>query len=206
MAITFPLALPTVTGLAQIRLGIKFAVTSSTSPWSGTEQIYENQGDIWMADIALPPMRREDGEVWASFLLSLNGRLGTFLMGDPMGATARGAATGIPLVKGAAQTGKTLVTDGWTPDITGILKAGDYIQLGTGSSSHLHKVVQDANSDSGGNATLEIQPRLRAVPSDNDPLVVSACKGLWRLTTNFTPWDIQRIVFYSMSFSAREAI
>ncbi len=68
-------------------------------------------------------------------------------MGDPVNTSPRGAATGTPLVKGASQTGNTLTTDGWTTGVTGILKAGDWIQLGTGSTSTLHKLQQAADSD-----------------------------------------------------------
>ena len=58
---------------------------------------------------------------------------------------------------------------------------GDYIQIGSSATQRLYRVVQDANSDSGGNATLEIWPDLREQPADNADITVSNCKGTFRL-------------------------
>lgn len=206
MAVTFPLAIPTNKGLAKIRLTANNVVGVSQSPFTAKQQVYKYTGQFWEADISLPPMKRADAEYWISFLLKLNGSYGTFLLGDPNGATARGVATGTPLVKGANQTGADLITDGWTPNTTGILKAGDYIQLGTGSTSLLHKVLDDVNSDGSGNATLTLWPDLRTAPSDNAAIVVSSPKGVFRLTANQQAWDINEATFYGITFGAREAI
>jgi hypothetical protein len=206
MAVTFPLAIPTNKGLAKIRLTANNVVGISQSIFTAKQQVYKYTGQFWEADISLPPMKRADAEYWISFLLKLNGSYGTFLLGDPNGATARGVATGTPLVNGANQTGADLITDGWTPNTTGILKAGDYIQLGTGSTSLLHKVLDDVNSDGSGNATLTLWPDLRTAPSDNAAIVVSAPKGVFRLTANQQAWDINEATFYGITFGAREAI
>ena len=206
MAISYPLALPTTTGIAKIRISANNVVGVSQSPFTAKQQVYKYTGQFWEAEISLPPMKRSDAEYWISFLLKLNGSYGTFLLGDPNGATARGVATGTPLVKGASQTGSELITDGWTTSTTGILKAGDYIQLGSGSSAKLHKVLDDVNSDSSGNATLTLWPDLRSAPADNAEIVVSGAKGLFRLSTNQQDWDVNEASIYGMTFPAREAL
>lgn len=206
MAISYPLALPTTTGIARIRISANNVVGVSQSPFTSKQQVYKFTGQFWEAEISLPPMKRADAEYWISFLLKLNGSYGTFLLGDPNGATARGVATGTPLVKGASQTGSELITDGWTTSTTGILKAGDYIQLGSGSSAKLHKVLDDVNSDSSGNATLTLWPDLRSAPADNAAITVSGAKGLFRLSTNQQDWDVNEASIYGMTFPAREAL
>jgi hypothetical protein len=206
MAVTYPLALPTTTGIAKIRISANNVVGISMSPFTAKQQVYKYTGQYWEAEISLPPMKRADAEYWISFLLKLNGSYGTFLLGDPNGATARGVATGTPLVNGASQTGNELVTDGWTTSTTGILKAGDYIQLGAGESAKLHKVLDDVDSDSSGNATITIWPDLRAAPSDNAAIVVSGAKGVFRLSTNQSDWDVNEASIYGMTFPAREAL
>lgn len=178
----------------------------STSPFSREQQVYAHQGDWWEVDVSLPAMKRADAEPWVAFLLALNGREGTFLLGEPINTAPRGVGTGTPLVKGASQTGRTLLTDGWTISQTGILKAGDWFQLGTGSSSRLHKVVQDADSDGSGNATLEIWPRLRVSPADNAALTVSSPKGVFRLAGNMREWSLEQAAIYGLSFSCVEAL
>jgi hypothetical protein len=128
------------------------------------------------------------------------------LLGDPNGATARGAATGTPLVNGASQTGGSLVIDGAATSVTGWLKAGDYIQLGSNGSSTLHKVLTDANSDGSGNVTLDIWPHIRVAPADNAAVTVSDAKGLFRLSSNEQAFSINESAIYGMTFAAMEAV
>jgi hypothetical protein len=206
MTISYPLALPTHTGLTQIELRAINAVAYSRSPFTFSGQAFAYPGQMWTADITLPPMKRADAEQWVAWLISLRGQLGTFLMGDPMGATARGVATGTPLVNGGSQTGGTLVIDGATNSTTGWLKAGDYIQLGSGSSSRLHKVLADANSDGSGNVTLDIWPHIRVAPADNATVTVSNSKGLFRLSSNEQAFSINESAIYGMTFGAMEAV
>jgi hypothetical protein len=206
MAISYPLDFPTITGVDSIKMMASDIVGMNISPFSGAQQVYRYTGQFWSADIALPPMKREKAEYWISFFLKLNGSYGTFLMGDPLGATARGVATGTPVINGASQTGGSLVTDGWTPGTTGILKAGDYIQLGAGATSRLHKVLDDVDSDGSGNATLQIWPDLRESPSDNATITVTNAKGVFRLTSTQAAFDINRMGIYGVTFGAQEAL
>ncbi len=205
MAITYPLSLPNA-NIAKVRMVANDIVGVSQSPFTAAQQVYRYTGQFWEADITLPPMKRADAEYWISFLMKLNGPYGTFLLGDPNGQTARGVATGTPLVNGAGQTGNELITDGWTNSTTGILKAGDYIQIGTGLTSRLYKVLDDVNSNGSGAATLTIWPDLRTAPADNAAITVANPKGLFRLNSAQTTWDINEASIYGMTFGAREAL
>lgn len=209
MAESYPLALPTHTGIAQIRLIARDVVGVSTSPFTFAQQIFRHQGQRWEADITLPPMARADAEQWASFLLRLRGQYGTFLLGDPLNATPRGSAAitpGTPLVFGAAEVGDELDIDGCPTSVTGYLKAGDYIQLGSGATSTLHKVLEDVNTDGSGRATLNVWPQIRTAPADNSPVTVSNAKGNFRLSSNETMWDINNASIYGITFGAVEAL
>lgn len=206
MAISYPLSLPTHTGIRSIEFRAINAVAYSRSPFTFQGQTFAYAGQMWQADITLPPMKRADAEQWVAWLVSLRGQLGTFLLGDPLGATARGAATGTPLVNGASQIGGSLIIDGAATSVTGWLKAGDYIQLGAGSSATLHKVLQDANSDGSGNVTLDIWPHIRTAPADDATVTVSNTKGLFRLSSNEQAWSIDEASIYGLTFGAMEAI
>jgi hypothetical protein len=85
--------------------------------------------------------------------------------------------------------------------MTGELKAGDYIQLGAGSSARLHQVLADKT----GNGSLEIWPSLRFSYTD-EPVVFNSPKGVFRLATNVTSWSINNASAYGISFEAVEAI
>lgn len=79
---------------------------------------------------------------------------------------------GTPLANGAtAQTGSSIVTDGWTVSKTGLLKAGDIITFAGvyevnpqtyASTGKLQNfvVTADVNSDSSGNATIPVSPAI----------------------------------------------
>jgi hypothetical protein len=206
MAITYPLALPTQTGIASVSLRANDTVGVNMSPFSARQQVYKYNSQFWEADITLPRMKREDAEYWITFLMKLNGAYGTFLLGDPAASTARGVATGSPVVNGASQTGYELITDGWTADTTGIMKAGDYIQLGSGETARLYKVLDDVDSDGSGNATLTIWPNLRSSPDDDATITVSNPKGVFRLSTNVTEFNVNEASIYGLSFGALEAL
>lgn len=79
-----------------------------------------------------------------------------------------GALGGTPLVNGANQSGTSLVTDGWTASVTGVLKAGDIITCASSKAVNpwtrkstgalrLMVVTADVDSDGSGNATIPIQ-------------------------------------------------
>ena len=177
MSISYPLAFPTVSGIYSIEWLKDIAVSMSENPFSKSQSFYDWQGKRFEAAITIPPMLIENGRIWEAWFLSLNGPIGTFWLSPSLDSVARGIATGTPLVNGASQTGQSLITDGWTISQTGIMKAGDWIQIG----NYLHRVLIDADSDISGNATLDIWPNLRSAPADDLALVVSSCKGLFRV-------------------------
>lgn len=199
MAISYPLALPTHTGIAQIEFRAVNAVAYSQSPFTFAGQAVAHPGQMWQADVTLPPMKRADAERWVAWLVSLRGRLGTFLLGDPLSDSIRGTATAATITGSAgANTVSATVTSGQT------LLAGDMIQLGSGSDATLHKVLADFTG-TGSPADLEIWPGLRkarsAVAAD-----LTSPQGVFRLVSNETNWSVNEASIYGISFSAMEAV
>lgn len=113
-----------------------------------------------------------------------------------------GQQGGTPLVNGAAQTGSSLVTDGWSLAAANRLKAGDVFTIAAvykvnpitkQSTGELQQfvVTADAASDAGGNATLSISPAIvtsggnqnvDAAPADNAAITV--LQGALTVTVN----------------------
>jgi hypothetical protein len=209
MTISYPLNTPTNIGIANITLSAENAVAISQSPFTYQQQVVAHPGQRWAASISLPPMKRQDAEYWVAFLLSLKGQVGTFLLGDPNCVAAQGSASttpGTPRVNGGGQTGDTLIIDGLPINTTGYLLPGDYIQLGSGVTAYLYKVLTQVNSDASGNATLDLWPNLRISPGDNGLLVVANTKGRFRLKDNVTQWGINDISSYGITFDCVDAI
>ena len=194
MAISYPLALPTNIGMASIELRAKNTVAVSMSPFTYKQQTQSYDGEMWEADISLPPMNRDDAETWISFLMSLKVMSGTFLLNDPSAKTVRGTATSA-VITGAVGASSVGVV------MTGTLKAGDYIQLGTASTSKLHKVLADVSAT----GSVDIWPNLKATYS-SAAVVVDNAKGVFRLTSNVQDWQIGNSSTYGISFEAVEVI
>jgi hypothetical protein len=204
MTVTFPIDFPSNIGIGSFKMGLRTAVGRLESPFSFAEQVIRYSGEIWEIEVGLPNMLREDAEYFNAFLLKLRGRWGTFLIGDPNAATPRGAWAGTPLVKGASQTGATLLIDGLTPSTT--IKAGDNFQLGSGSTSRLHKVLNDTTANGSGEATLDIAPNIRTSPADNAALTIANPRGLFRLNDSIQPFSINSNSIYNISFKATESL
>ena len=199
MAISYPVALPTHTGIAQIELRAVNAVAYSQSPFTFAGQAHAYQGQMWQADVTLPPMKAADAEQWLGFLLSLRGQYGTFLLGDPLRTSLRGTATSCSITGSSGDnTVSATVPSGET------LLAGDYIQLGSAGTATLHKVLVDYTG-TGSAADLEIWPAIRTTHSASSATLSNA-KGNFRLSTNEQAWSINEASIYGITFGAMEAI
>lgn len=201
MTISYPLTLPT-THTERLNYRSFSAVGVSVNPFTYQTQIQRFSGQALMWDVTVPNLSQDDAEAWRAFFLKLNGREGTFLLGDPIRKTPRGIATGTPLVKGANQTGQTLVMDGFSNSVTGILKQGDWIQI---AYRHYY-VLDDVNSDGSGNVTVDIFPRLRESPADNAAVITSNTVGTYRLGGNETIASANTDKNFNVSFLAVEAL
>lgn len=204
MTITYPLSFPSNVGLTSFKIGLIEAVSAATSPYDFSTQVYQYGGQVWRIEAALPLMRRNNAAVYDAFFLKLRGMYGTFLFGDPNATTPQGTWGGTPLVNGAAQTGNTLNIDGVT--IGGTVKAGDYFQLGSGSTSRLYKIVTDATANGSGQVTLEFMPAITTAPADNATVTYNSAVGAFRLESNANMLEISAQSLYSFSFSAKAVV
>ncbi len=208
MAISYPLSLPTSIGIAQIEFRAANAVAVSRSPFTYSTQVHAYSGQSWQADVTLPSIRRDLAEEWVAWLISLKGQLGTFYLGDPNAVTPRGSArdTDTILVNGATSSGNTLAIDSAPASQTGYLKAGDYMQVGTGTSRQLFKVLADVDTNSSGQATVDIWPDVRTTIANDAAVTVENTKGIFRLSSNEQGFSINEASFYGISFGAVEAL
>jgi hypothetical protein len=202
---SYPLTLPTVTGITTQNWGLERVVAVTESPFTNQEQVYEHEGAQWRATFTLPPMKKESAAVWLAFLMSLRGRRGTFKIGDQDRKTIQGVATGTILVNGDAQTGNAINLDGFANSTNNVFKAGDYIQI----NSYLYMVSADVNSDASGEATVYVEPSLRTgieAINDDTTVVYSNTTTLMRLDSNELNWNTNNVSVYGISFACSESL
>src|SRR5690349_18590665 len=206
MAISYPLSLPAAWKIRRATMRADSVVGFTESPFSKTQQVYAHQGECWAMDVQLTPMVRNNAQDCIALLLALNGMEGTVLMPPPGNSLGvRGTWAGSPKVFGAHAAGvKTIAMDGFTAAAT--VKAGDWFQTGSGSTTHLHKIVQDGTADGSGLLNIEIWPRTRAALADDATFTIVSPVGQWRLANNQREWDLDIAQIYGITARFIEAL
>lgn len=202
-SVQFPLSLPTTTGFRRFRMRQKRSQQVSESPSSLISQVQVSSGERWEADVTLPLMRRDRAAEWQGFFNLLDGKVGTFMLGDALGRQPRGTPLGTPKVKDSNQTGKVLIIDGCVPETQKWLRAGDYFSIG----ERLHQVARDADVDASGVVVLDFWPRLREVYAVDTPIITADCKCIMRMRdVSWDVWEADEQQLYTVAFSAEESL
>lgn len=153
-----------------------------TSPLTGATRTLARGGDRWACTLTCNNLNADKRAVLQAFLARLRGQAHRVLLTDHA-FRRRGTQTADVLVKGANQTGVSLIVDGATVGAT--LKAGDLVSIGYA----LHMVVTDATANGSGEMTLAITPPLRAAPSDNATVSVASPLSRFLLSSNTVAWS-----------------
>ncbi len=212
MALTFPLELPN-TAVARIDWLLEDAVGIGQSPETFQTSVRRKAGQIWRAGVTLRNLTIAEGWDWRGFLMSLSiGDGATFWLPNILRQTPFGAGAGAntPRVKGAGQTGKELVSDGWPAD-TKILLRGDALQIDY--AMYIVTAPAGVTTNASGEATIDIEPSLRNRHADNALIVTVNPKVRMRLSSPQRGWsepeqgrptDDGGII--NIAFSAEEAL
>ena len=209
MAISYPLATPTSIGIESIELRAVNAVAVSQSPFTFKQQVIAHTGQKWEASVTIPPVRKDLAEPWVSMLTSLNGPAGIFVLGDPNGAIPQGTASlgaGTPRVNNSQTPSDTINIRGLPSNRANFLIAGDYVQFGASSTATLHKVLTTVSTSGTGTVSLDIWPSTRRTLADDEVVTLINAKGLFRLASTTTSWQINQSSTYGISFDAVEVI
>jgi hypothetical protein len=171
---------------------------------SGVRHVADLTGQRWRATASYPPMTRAQFAPIAAFVAAQRGQYGSFKIVLPILSTPLGdISASTPLVNGADQTGRSLITDGWANSQL-VLKAGDVFKLA--SNDKVYMVTSDGTSDGSGNLTLAIEPALVASPADNEALTVTAVPFTMALAGNPQEFPARPGGFFSYEVDMVEAL
>lgn len=178
--LSFPNILP-----AEIEWGNEANTQVFESPLNRSDDTVALPGDRWFATVSMPTLSSRSefqraARVLAAFLMQLRGQSGRCYMTPSDYIGPDGTAAGPGKVNGASQVSSSLVTDGWTPNQTGLFLPGDYIQAG----SQLFMVMAAVPTDASGNATIPVMPPIRRSPTDNADIITTAPKCIMKLTSD----------------------
>ena len=171
---------------------------TNVSDWTGRRQTIASGRGWWEAQVTFPPIVGTTNiNAWRAFIAKSRGAANDFQVKvDP---TAQSSSTATPLVNGAAQTGRTLNTDGW-PLSTTVLQAGQYVTI----NNQLLQLTENVTSNGSGVATLTFEPPVRVSPADNAAIEYKNPYCLMYLVEEPT-LSVEVGYVYSLSLNLRES-
>lgn len=131
---------------------------------SSRRQVRKVGGHRWGFSVDLPKLTSSEWREVLAFFMSQDSQYQAFTIIHPLFASPKGLG-GYPAVKGAGQSGTSLVTDNWPINTSNVLKKGDIFQVSGNSKVYL--MTSDASSNGIGEATLNFKPSLISQPADN---------------------------------------
>lgn len=137
---------------------------------SGRRNIRTTGAHRWTMTASYTNLSRQEFMPLYAFLMDQDGQFDTFDFVVPDLQTPRGSGGGTPLVNGASQVGKSIVTDGWNLSEL-VLRQGDVFKF-TGHNK-VYMCTQDLTSDGTGAGTLNFAPALVQSPLDDEALIVT---------------------------------
>lgn len=171
---------------------------TNVSDWTGRRQTIASGRGWWECQITLPPISGTTRiNAWRAFIAKSRGAANDFQV--PVDPTAQLLSSrGTVLVRGAGQTGRTLITDAWTGTTTA-LQAGQYVTV----NNQLLQLTENVTPVSG-IATLTFEPPLRVAPADNLAIEYMNPFCLMYLVEEPT-LSVETGYVYSLSLNLRES-
>jgi hypothetical protein len=153
-----------------------------SSPLTGVTRTLARGGDRWACTLSFNALHETSRRTLQAFIARLRGQAHRVVLPDHS-FTRAGTLAGTPLVKGASQTGVSLLIDGCTQATT--LLAGDLFAV----NGELKMCVLDATASAGGEITVQFVPPLRSSPADNAAVTVASPTGTFMLADNTVGWS-----------------
>ena len=138
-----------------------------------------------------------------AFVMKQRGQYESFQVVPPVLNAGLGSPAGTPLVNGADQTGRSVVTDGWNNGIV-IFKAGDFLKFA--NHDKVYKVVSDSSSDGAGAATIAIEPPLVTSPATDSAITYTSVPFTVALTSGIQEFATGTTGLFSFELDMEEVI
>lgn len=175
-----------VTGRAELR-----------PAWGGDIQRLNRVGSRFAIDVVMPVMTYADAQDWSD----INDETATVTMQIVQPGLDPGAP-GVTLVKGASQSGTTLIIDGFTPYY--VLRKNQWISVSTGGRLYAYRVKTEVVASALGEASVVLTTMLRASPADNSPVEITEPRIEGFATVPDDAWATNAAGHVALSFTIEE--
>lgn len=178
-------------------------IVSTTA--SGRRQARQIDGQRFLLTLRFPVMTRAEFAPILAFIMKQRSQLESFTYTPATMDDTRGSASTVISVNGAHSAGDTTIdVDGMGNNLTGVLKAGDFVRF-TGQTK-VYMVVEDLSSNGSGAGTLTIEPPLRANLSDNTVLIYNNVDFTVGLTSDIQEFNIGTSLYYQYEVDLVEVL
>ena len=171
------------------------------SPLSNAVQTVSRKGSYWKTTMVFNNLSGAQRSELQAFIAKLDGQTHRMRIRDYGFVRYGSASSGSPVVKGASQTGSTLLADGASLSTSSYFAAGDYVSF----NNELHMVTADVDSDASGNLSIPLAPPIRKSPADNASIEYVAPYGVFMMINN-PQWSTQASYFSSITIEATEDV
>jgi len=156
---------------------------------SGRRQARQIDGQRFRLTVKFPTMSRSEFAPILAFIMKQRSQLESFQFTPPTLDDSQGSALTVISVNGSHTAGdNTITVDGMGNNLTGVLKAGDFVRF-TGQTK-VYMVVEDLNSNGSGAGTLTIEPPIRSALSDNTVLIYTNVDFTVGLTNDIQEFNL----------------
>jgi len=143
------------------------------------------------------PMTREEMMPVFAFVISQQGKVGTFDITPPVISSSSGTVTGSMAVNGAHTAGdSTIDVDGFT----GTIKAGDFVKFAN------HTKVYMVVSDLTGAGSLSIEPAITSDLADNEAVTYNNVPFKMRLNNDVQEYSLSANEYFEYEIDMIEAL
>lgn len=164
---------------------------------SGRMQVRTIGGQRWSFTARYNPMTRAEFQPVFAFVMSQQGRLGTFTIVPPVIGSASGDVSGTALVNATTAAGATSVSiDGFT----GTIKAGDFIKFAS------HNKVYMVTADRAGAGSVTIEPPLFSAVTDNEAITYDNVPFTMRLNNDIQSYSLSSNEYYEYEIDMIEVL
>lgn len=143
------------------------------------------------------PMTREEMMPVFAFIMSQQGRVGTFTIVPPVISSSSGSVSGSMAVNGAHTAGdSTISVDGFT----GTIKAGDFVKFAD------HDKVYMVISDLTGAGSLSIEPAITSDLSNDEAVTYTDVPFKMRLNNDVQEYNLAANEYFEFEIDMIEAL
>jgi hypothetical protein len=148
-----------------------------TNPFTRRVRVVDWGSESLVVAVELPPQSQETGPRLSAWIAARGGSTVRFRVRPPHWLVHK-RSPGVPVVDGAAQSGRTLNVRGLKAKMAAALQAGKYVSAG----DRLYLVTADADSDAAGEAAVGVFPAVSGGDlDDGDAVEWREPTGVFRL-------------------------